>query len=499
MTAIAHWLVFLICAGQCVASCTRNPRGDAACILIFGTYGLIHGLVPALTPREMFWPYATDDDVNLAGAIALGGIICFWVGWHLYERHRTDWPGLSIGVSRWTASRAGQAILGKLFWASLAISSTAWLLSLVVAAGSLREAFLAARFAYRGNDNAYLVAVLNHVVNLAAVPAFVSTFLPLPLRVLGGAYTGAMAILLFLGSRGGRTVAMSLIGSVLLGYMIRYRLSVRRFCVVAVLASITLTLSVGLYEVRKTMSRATFGDMTTRLFAAETYYGALMRDPLNYHQFLVAAVTHFPADHEYLNGATYRRMLFFFVPRGLAAGLKPDDVSNTFAQVVLDAPFSESTIPPTMPGDGYINFWGTGGALALMLVNGALYAFSWRLVRERVFWFLVLGPALPRYILLGLRGSPYETCALVASSAVLLLVLCWGARLPLNRTERRVRWWNSTRGAEGRRRVQQSGTSKNPMRSGSRRRLVGWHRVWGFAGRAERSELCDHARKTALG
>src|SRR5262249_39471796 len=149
------------------------------------------------------------------------------------------------------------------------------------------------------------------------------------------------------------------------------------------------------------------------------------RDPLNYHQFLVAACEDFPADHPYLNGATYIRLLVFYLPREYFEWLKPPDTHNTFAQTVLRLRDTDVTIPPTMIGDGYINFWGPPGALMIMLLNGMAFAFASRHMREQVLGFLIVGSGFMRYAMLALRGSPYEILTLVLSAVAFIMLIGW--------------------------------------------------------------------------
>ena len=173
-----------------------------------------------------------------------------------------------------------------------------------------------------------------------------------------------------------------------------------------------LLLSVSLYDVRKTMARQTLPAMLQTVLSPATYQGALLRDPLNYHEFLVAAVEYFPERHPFLNGATYRRMLVFFLPRRYFEALKPEDSNMIFAAIVLPGSASTLTsIPPTMMGDGYINFWGWPG-IGIMLLNGLVFGFvNWKM-RTSMLWFVTVGALYVRLASVAIRGQPYEVLLL---------------------------------------------------------------------------------------
>jgi hypothetical protein len=148
--------------------------------------------------------------------------------------------------------------------------------------------------------------------------------------------------------------------------------------------------------------------MAAMIVSPSTYQGALMRDPLDYHEFLVAAVEYFPDRHPFLVGATYRRMLVFYLPRRYFEAIKPEDPNMIFASIVEPESARElTTIPPTMMGDGYINFWGWPGIL-IMFVNGVVFGMVHWKMRTSVLWFVAVAPLFVRLGVMGIRGQPYE-------------------------------------------------------------------------------------------
>lgn len=422
MVTVIHFIILAYCTYECVIS-LKNMRGRFVKIVIFGALGLIHGLVPVFTPSTYMWS-TNKGTILLAAFLALGGIIVFAAGWRLIEGRRPDWDGLSPGLDAYITSPGGQKFLKRMFWLSGIVALTGWLLSLIVTAGSLSAAFQAGRFEYRASGNVYLSVFFVHMAHLITIPGFLCFFLSRTYRVLGIAFTLAMALLIFLGSQGARAESLGLIGALVIGYMLRSRMSIHRFLLVCAGGAAIILLGVAMYEVRKTMSRNTLGEMAQKIVTAETYQGALLRDPLNYHQFLLAAIDHFPKDHPYLNGATYIRLLLFYLPQQYFPGIKPPDTHNTFARAITTFS-SETTIPPTMMGDGYINFWGPPGVFIVMFLNGLLFGLVSFKIRDRILWLIVFGGPFCRLALIMIRGAPYEVLLLCLSSISLAYVLSW--------------------------------------------------------------------------
>jgi len=288
----------------------------------------------------------------------------------------------------------------------------AWLASVVASGTAVSEVFYTARFAYRATEETYVAAVAEYFVILAMIPGFVCFFLPRRYRALGIGYALSMALLLFLASRGSRANPIGLLGCLFMGYALRHRLRPRRVVVMGGSGLVLLLLSVSLYDVRKTMMRQTLPEMLQTVLSPATYQGAFLRDPLNYHEFLVAAVEYFPERHPYVNGATYRRLLVFFLPRRYFQSIKPEDPNMVFAAVVDPSSARElTTIPPTMMGDGYINFWGWPG-VGIMFINGIAFGFvNWKM-RTSILWLVATGALYVRLASVAIRGQPYEVLLL---------------------------------------------------------------------------------------
>ncbi len=402
-----HCMTALVCGAECV-SALGDLRGRFPKLLMFATLGLIHGVVPALTPPELRWAAFSENSRLHAAGLAFVGVLLFSAGWRLFEAYRPKIHGLSENLVTVIESAEGQALLRRLFWTCAVLGLAAWVISVVSMGSSLTEIFQRARFLYRRTEEYYLAAIAQHFVTLAIIPGFVCFFLPRGYRPLGVAYAVAMSLMLFLASQGSRANSMGLLGGLMMGYTLRRRVAAHRVVAVGMAGALLLLLSVSLYETRKTMARQSVGDMITTITSPRTYHGALVRDPLNYHEFLVAAVEYFPDRHAFLNGATYRRLLVFFLPRRYFHAIKPADPNMTFAEVVdPHSAAALTTIPPTMMGDGYINFWGWPGVL-IMAANGAVFGYVQWKMRTSILWFVALGAMFVRLGVVAVRGQPYE-------------------------------------------------------------------------------------------
>lgn len=428
MDTLIHALVLMVCGFECLTALS-NPSARIGRILMFAPLGLVHGLVPILAPPEGWQP----DDTEWAAWMALLGVGAFAAGWRLYERRRPQsraGPGIAPALGRRLAEPVVQRALRRMCFASAVLGVVGWLAEMVVDAGSVSAAWNASRFEYRGRGG-LLSVVLAHARNtFPLLPGFLCFFLPLRYRVFGIVYTCVMAVLMFVGTQGARGTSLGLLVGLGLGFALRYRLGPGRVLLAGAFGLSLVVLASGLYEARKIMGRTSAAGVVRLLTSPEAYRDMLRRDPLSYHNFLVAAVHHFPDYHPYLNGATYRRLVVFFVPRKYAEWLKPPDTNQVFASVIKGAD-TETTIPPTMMGDGYINFWGWPGVVLIGLFNGALFAMVTHRARANIVWFLGIGGTFGRVAVMSIRGQPYEIITGLASAALLTVGLGYLVGLPI--------------------------------------------------------------------
>ena len=61
----------------------------------------------------------------------------------------------------------------------------------------------------------------------------------------------------------------------------------------------------------------------------------LTSDPLNYHDTCIQVLHTFPAQYDYVNAASYRRIVFFPIPSSFAPILKPPDPNRKVAQALF--------------------------------------------------------------------------------------------------------------------------------------------------------------------
>ncbi len=466
MIVMIHLVITALCAFECLCA-LANIRGKLPKLIIFGGMGIIHGIVPVLTPVGLRWSGLSESTHTHAAFLALIGMIMLSLGWRLFERFHVQWPGLSPGLLKAIESPSGQRWLRRIFWTTSVLSVTAWLVSLVASAGSLQAALHAGRFQYRGEGQVYWRAILQHVASLIVMPGFVCFFLPRRYWLIGVVFAITATAFVFWSSQGARGLSLGVLGGMVLGYSFRHKFAVHRFILLVICSAAIVLLSTSMYEARKVMAKASFGEIVGIVFSAETYREALSRDPLNYHQILAAAVEHFPRDHPYLNGATYRRILMFYLPRTYFSSIKPADTHNTFAEVV-QGKRTTNTIPPTMIGDGYINFWGFPGVVITMFINGILFAYASQKMREHMLFFLVFGAPFIRLALLAIRGSPYEIMALLISGTVLVWMLSLGTGLSFVTTQQMIRKTNYDASSPTRR------TRPKRIGSGSKRSRQGF-------------------------
>lgn len=428
MASLIHILVCLVCGFECVVAMQR-ASAQVGRLVMFAPIGLIHGVVPLLAPPEG-WP---REDLEMAAQMALLGVVAFSVGWRWYERSSAlDFgnalaPGLALRLQDPLIQRA----LGRLCIASAVLGVLAWLGSMITTAGSISAAWNAGRFEYRGSGNVTLAVLLSHgQMSLTLLPGFLCFFLSRRYRVFGTVFTLTMAILLYVGTQGARGTSIGLVVGLGIGYALTHRVGKVQIAVALLGGTVLMLLASGLYEARKVMSDVSVAELVRILTTSSTYEGMLTRDPLNYHDVLVAAVYHFPSHHEFLDGATYRRLLVFFVPRSYAPWLKPPDTNLIFASVVTGLD-EGVTIPPTIMGDGYINFWGWPGVILTGVLNGWLFSMVTHRMRGNILWFLGIGGTFGRVSVMSIRGQPYEIVTGLVSAILLTGVLGYLVGLPI--------------------------------------------------------------------
>ena len=136
-------------------------------------------------------------------------------------------------------------------------------------------------------------------------------------------------------------------------------------------------------------------------------------EPLNYHCQTILAVETLPNAKDWFWGDSYTRILFAIVPEKYSLGLKPRDTNLRFAEA-CDFRLGKDgvTIPPSVPGEGFINF-GLCGAI----LSGVIYAFVFRCLA--LVWQsqgrlgYVVSSSLFGVAIMAVRGQLYDLLLLI--------------------------------------------------------------------------------------
>ena len=427
---LIHWLVAIV--GFWEAWCAfQKLRTELLRAVIFGALGLIHGLVPAV---GIPWYNRTPDpyDVHVeAGLYVLCGIVLLALGWRLSA---SLFQSTHAGqIFDYLASPELQPRLRKLFFICAAIGVAAWVGSIYASGATIQQAFSAKRLEFRGEGNGIMGGVCVHLLAAAFVPGFLGFFLKGRYRALGILYALGFAVLLYLGSRGTRAPAIGMIGSMIAGGILAQRISAERLLTYAAVIGVMAALAIGMYPLRHRMSQLSLGEMVSFLASREAYENALRQDPLNYHDHFVGVVACFPKLEPFVDGASYRRILFCYLPSKNFPELKPRDPNRIVAETLFGENDLDWMHPPSLYGDAFINFWGWSGILFLMF-EGALIAGISRIVMSNPWWFLTLGPQLFYLAMIGLRGQPYTIALSMMSSLIIMRALMTVTKLPFHAT-----------------------------------------------------------------
>ncbi len=330
-------------------------------------------------------------------------------GWSVVQA-RCAQSSFQVGdLTEWFRTEQGQRTLRWLFWWGIALGVLALLLIKKANHATLAEMIRGSRFDFRHTRSPILYNIGTYLTCFAFVPGLVGFFLNRRYQVLSILFICGYALLtFFVFSKGARSLPLGLLGTFIVAYLMRRRPTVSQLMGMSCAVAVLMALAVGLYEGRKYMAHQSVLETVQFLLSSDAYAGALTRDPLNYNECLVGACHCFPDQHSYMNMAGYRRMLMFFLPSSQFPFLKPRDPNVVFGEVVFNTPYQwDVTIPPSIPGDVYINFWGWPGIL-IMFLYGMLGAAVDRLVATNPLWFALIGSQAVRLVLLGMRGQPYD-------------------------------------------------------------------------------------------
>jgi hypothetical protein len=404
---IAHLLVVGISA-LVVLKCTEDFKYRFGKCIFFASYGLIFGVAPIMQSADSYVNTFGDQARTDAGLAALGGLVALLFGFVL-----ADWPSgrIAVGEARlWNqiAQPANQQMLRYLFWLAIGLTILGQFLMMNAKGLTFMDVLLGGRFEHRFTNRSAITVLATHMTSFAYVPAFVGMFLDRRYRILSLVYVllaGAVFFLLF--SKGTRSIPMAMVMTLLVAGSIRFRFSQRHVIYTGAAGVLFVVLALLLSELRKHQTASGLPSLE-QMLSSDTYQTIWDRDPLNYSTNLVGAVATFPQYYPYLEGATYRRMPVFFLKEADFPEIKPPDTNIVFGLVVHGRSEDlQVTVPPTIVGDVYVNFWGWWG-LPVLILHGMLYCWMFRFMRTHLIGFVWIGPLCGRFLLLVHRGEPYE-------------------------------------------------------------------------------------------
>ncbi|TWT87094.1 hypothetical protein Mal64_26280 [Pseudobythopirellula maris] len=400
-------LTLSLCAAL-VAVRAKDLQGRFGEVVFFLSYGLVFGLAPMMQSESAYVNVFSYSSRVEAAWYAFAGVVALAIGFSAY---RTPTPLLAARrkhLLRQIADSRTQRMLEKLFWASIAATAGAQLLMMYSKGISLSDILNAGRFAYRFENQGVLSVLSLHLSSFAYVPAFIGVFLNRRYQLLTLAYIPLASLAFFLVfSKGTRSIPLAMVATLLVASSIRYRFSAKRAAQIALLGFVSLALAIGLFELRH-YPGASFTKSVAILLTPSTYDGMWDRDPLSYSANIVGAIDTFPDSYPYLNGASYRRMPVFFLKESRFPDIKPPDTNIVFGLVVHSRPEDlQVTVPPSILGDVFINFWGWFG-IPVLVLHGMLYCWLLQSMQCRFWAAMWVGPLSGRFLVLVHRGEPYE-------------------------------------------------------------------------------------------
>ncbi|MCA9080966.1 MAG: oligosaccharide repeat unit polymerase [Planctomycetaceae bacterium] len=398
--------------------------------LVFGCIGVVHGVVPCIGPA--YFERTVDPyEVHLsAGIYALCGTLLLGFGWRLYEliaSKRPYIPTFEVMREEWVQRR-----LNLLFLICMAGGFLAWIGNIYLSGQTLQSMLTSRRMEFRENHAGIVGGIMVHLFCMAYFPGFLAPFLKGRYRIAGIAYAVVFAAALFIFSRGTRAQAIGMLGSLIGGTILAHRISAERLFATTTAMGLVALLAIGLVPLRYRMASMNYGEMVSFLASPEAYQDALRQDPLNYHDHFVGIYNLFPEFVPYVDGASYRRLMFFYLPGARFPQLKPPDPNRDVAKALFGkaAEKTDWMHPPGVFGDIWINFHGWNG-LPLMILQGMFLAWLNRRMISNPWFFIALGPQTLYLSLVGIRGQPYTIGLAMLITLSLTYVLMRLLGLPL--------------------------------------------------------------------
>ncbi len=408
MLTIPCTIVLLICTVVCVRH-VRNLDYRFGEFAFFSSFGLIFGLAPIMQSSDSYVNIFSMDSRVKAAWYTVAGVLLLMVGFGLIRQPLWQLIPKKRALLKKISEPHVQRMLANIFWLSIAITISGQLLVMYAKGISLLDILYSGRFAFRFENQGVLTVLASHLMSFVYAPAFIGVFLNRRYQLLTLAYVPiASGVFFFVFSKGTRSIPLALIVTLLVAGSIRFKVSPKRVAMTAIVGLVSLALAIGLFELRQRQDSVSLLEGAKILCTATAYSGMWDRDPLSYSWNLVGAIETFPHSHPYLDAATYRRMLVFFLQESKFPDLKPPDTNIIFGLEVHGRPEElQVTVPPSILGDIYINFWGWYG-LPVVVLHGMLYCWLLQRMQTSLFMFIWVGPLSGRFLVLIHRGEPYE-------------------------------------------------------------------------------------------
>ncbi len=389
--------------------------------LFFAAFLLIHGIVPFVAGGDRL--YVTDSLIHFQAAVATLFTALSFIVTREFLRFRVmrDTPRPAT-VSFDSRSDIMAVLLFSIGF--LALLATLYLTRGHLSIGNER---LAGR-----SEGSFVSAILFNTSFLVLVAPW--HFARRGRFVVSINFGIALCLFYMLAFPGTRLFVVYVIGSIVSGYIAR-DLHWRRVVFVLGTASLAIAIvSVFAYQARRFITYGWMDSITTGMTHVQFDQ---VPEPLNYHAQAIMAVENFQNSKDWYWGESYIRIVFGMLPEKFAFGMKPPDTNLRFAEAVDFRHNKTSvTIPPSVPGEGYINF-----GLAGTILSGAIYAFVFRcstlVYQSSGRLSFVISPAIFGIAIMAVRGQLYDLVILtVVFSSVGVASILVLERLVLSRTER---------------------------------------------------------------
>lgn len=165
----------------------------------------------------------------------------------------------------------------------------------------------------------------------------------------------------------------------------------------------------------KYTARSFFSEVLSTIFSNDGELGLR-----NIFYYFVEHDNRFPG---FNSGATYIRLLLFWLPKSLSGGLKPDDFAITMASAFMGNPYNTTySVHPTFIGDVYANF-GTFGVFSGLLWAALFNVLDVWLGRMEGHRKIYSVSAIAYCMILIGRGSVYNGGVIAIAAIVLIKVI----------------------------------------------------------------------------